>query len=240
MSHNSQKDLAGNTRFCQFYGYFTTGFAADSTPPAVLATDPADGDVGVPVNAQVTVQLSEAVDPTSVNAATVQVRRGGAAVAAILTLEDGDRRLRLVPSSPLVASAGHTLTLSGLRDRAGNALAAPLTVSFTTGPGADLVGPTVTGVNPVDGATGVARDIAPTVVFSEAVNPLTVNTMTVQLQSISTGIVEATVTLDAGRRVGTLTPAAPLEPDTTHCLFTNVRDTAANLGFSRSCFTTGP
>src|SRR5439155_7590732 len=119
------QDLAGNP-LSTFYGYFTTGFAPDTIAPVVVGTDPADGDGEVPINARLTVEMSEAVDPISVSSVAVDLRQGGVAVAGVLSLEEGNRRIRLVPSSALVSLTNYVLRLSGLRDGAGNPMELPV------------------------------------------------------------------------------------------------------------------
>jgi hypothetical protein len=120
------QDVAGNGLSSYFYLYFTTGSGSDVTPPTVVGTHPTATDTSVPVNGVVAVQMSETVDPTSVNTATVQLRQGTNAVVATLSLEDGNRRIRLVPTSGLIAQAPHTLRIEGVRDVAG----CPLSSAF--------------------------------------------------------------------------------------------------------------
>jgi hypothetical protein len=222
--------------------YFTTGFTNDTVPPSVLGTDPAHGDTVVPLNARLTARLSEPLDPVSVGTASVQLRRGAALLPGTLTLTDNNRLLHFSPDSPLIASAAHSLTLAGLRDGAGNPLVAPLTVSFTTGAGADLIAPSVTGVNPANGVSDVPRNSALTVVFSEPVSPLSLASAQFSLYDYAQGFsVTLNASLDATRTVATLTPASPLSPNAQHQLsFSGVSDSAGNaLNYCCSYFKTG-
>jgi hypothetical protein len=180
------QDVAGNRLTSTFYQYFTTAFSADETPPEVELVDPATGAAAVPTNAQITVQMSEALDPISVTESAVLLEQGGAVVEGTLSLEDGNRRIRLVPTVPLAPLASHRLTVSELRDMAGNVMAASVEVNFTTAAGADLVSPQVVGTNPSSGATEVVRTVVVRVEFSEPVNPMTVNESSVQLRNLAT------------------------------------------------------
>ena len=93
-------------------------------------------------------------------------------------------------------------------------LAEPVDVSFGTGAGADLVSPVVVHTNPVNGAEGVVRDVVVTVEFSEPLNPLTVNTMTLTLRNLTTGqVVEAAVALDTTRTLATFSATVRDEVD---------------------------
>jgi hypothetical protein len=180
------QDVAGNPLASYFYQSFTTAFSADETPPEVELVDPAAGAAAVPTNAQITVQMSEALDPISVTESAVLLEQGGAVVEGTLSLEDGNRRIRLVPTVPLAPLASHGLTVSELRDMAGNQMAAAVEVNFTTAAGADLVSPQVVGTNPSSGATEVVRTVVVRVEFSEPVNPMTVNESSVQLRNLAT------------------------------------------------------
>src|SRR5439155_12361256 len=49
------QDVAGNPLGFNVFSDFTTAFAADTTAPEVVKVDPADGDTGVPTNAEITI-----------------------------------------------------------------------------------------------------------------------------------------------------------------------------------------
>lgn len=71
--------------------------------------------------------------------------------------------------------------------------------------------PAVSGRAPASGASGVARDVRPSVTFSEAIAPATVTASTVRLRDATTGTsLVAAVTYDAAARRATLVPSALL------------------------------
>ena len=84
-------------------------------------------------------------------------------------------------------------------------------------PPPDTTPPTITGLTPADGATGIAATISPTVTFSEPINPATVTTTTVSLvvQGTTTPLA-ATVTYDAATRTATLDPTPALAASTAY------------------------
>src|SRR5207249_10124878 len=90
------QDVAGNPLGFNVVFDFTTAFAADTTPPEVMRVDPADGDTGVPTNAEITIELSEAVDPISVTSTTVKLQQGTSVIAGTLSLLDGNRRIKQI------------------------------------------------------------------------------------------------------------------------------------------------
>jgi hypothetical protein len=63
---------------------------------------------------------------------------GGQAVPASFNLSADHRVLTFKLVQPLLANTTYVLSVSGVEDLAGNGLTANRTVTFTTGPGADL------------------------------------------------------------------------------------------------------
>jgi hypothetical protein len=93
-----------------------------------------------------------------------------------------------------------------------------------TGP--DTTPPTVTSVSPSDGATAVNAGVTPTATFSEAMNPATITTATVQLSGPG-GAVPASVSYDAAAGRAVLTPNGGLTDSTTYTM--TVRGGAAGV-----------
>ena len=102
----------------------------------------------------------------------------------------------------------------------------------------------MTGVNPANGSTGVARDVTVAVDFSERVNPLTVDAASLRLLNGVTGqVVEASVSVSADRRGALLVPAVQLSANTLYYpqALGSILDQAGNpLAFFQTSFTTGP
>ena len=239
----SIEDLSGNALTWSQYRSFRTGFGADVTGPEVVGVDPPEGSLGVATNGRVTVGLSEALDPISVSGSSVFLESdGGGVVEGQLQLENGNRRVVLTPTAHLDPETGYTVTVSGVRDIAGNALSGAVTSGFVTGLGADLVSPQVVGVSPESGTTGVARDVVVRVELSEAVNALTVDETSVYLQEYYGAVAETAVVVDASRRVILVTPLELLKANTQYQLRlqSGVKDTAGNsLSTYYPTFTTG-
>ena len=115
---------------------------------------------------------------------------GSVTVAATVAYNAATNTATLTPNSALSNSKTYSLVVrggtSGVKDLAGNALAANVTASFTTAaPAADTTPPTVTAFSPTNGATNVAISVRPTVTFSEAMNASTITTSTVFLRNSS-------------------------------------------------------
>ena len=104
----------------------------DVTPPMVTQTWPGDGQTGIPVFGPVHIDLSEAVDNLSANEQTVFLTDGSGVVSSTVSVDAGNQSLWLHPLQWLTPGITYTLHIStGLRDLAGNPLAAEVTSAFT-------------------------------------------------------------------------------------------------------------
>jgi hypothetical protein len=88
---------------------------------------------------------------------------------------------------------------------------------FTADPGAyvatysgDVTAPQVVATTPAAGATGVGPTLRPTVIFSEAMDPASLNSNTFELRDSSNALVPATVSYDSATRTATLAPSGAL------------------------------
>ena len=218
---------------------FTTSAAAVTTAPTIISTNPPASFTNVPTDLTVQILFSEPVQPTRISGITL------AAGSTILTMtpsfSNGDQTLSLTPPSLLAPNTTYTLTIAGVVDLAGNAMSTA-TQTFTTGAQTVLVRPTAT-ITPANNATGASKTIAPTVVFSAPINPLTLGPGNVYLALRSNNaLVPGTLSLSADSLTITFTPAAALTASTQYYLQTvNVTDEAGNVyGGSTTYFTTGP
>ncbi len=123
--------------------------AGDTAPPQVLWTSPTADATGViapaaPVYTDtvgpayapaILVGMSEPLDATTVTSATVTLARAGsAALAASVAFDGGANQIVLVPRVALTAGRYAVTVTTGVKDAAGNALAAAHTWRFTIGP----------------------------------------------------------------------------------------------------------
>ena len=136
----------------------------------------------------------------------------------------------LNPTPTLASGATYTATVRGgatdprVKDAAGNALAASFSWSFTVV--VDSTAPTVTAVSPASGASNVQRTANVTATFSEAMDPATVITSTVELRNPANQLIPATVSYDAATRRVTLGPSSMLAALTLYTV--NVRGGASD------------
>jgi hypothetical protein len=125
-------DLANNALAAGKVWTFTTGAAADTTPPTVSSTNPAGNQAGMPVNTAVTATFSEAMAGASLTTATFTLVDGsGNPVAGTVT--PAGATATFAPTAPLANGTTYTATVTtGARDLAGNGLAQSRAWSFTT------------------------------------------------------------------------------------------------------------
>ena len=116
----------------------TCSTGGDTTPPTVTGVSPADGATGVVVNANITGTFSEAVNAATLTTATVTLRQGTATrCRRRLPTTRRPTRSRSTRRRIWLGNTVYTATIkgggSGVKDLAGNALAADRVWTFTTG-----------------------------------------------------------------------------------------------------------
>ncbi len=240
------KDAGGNALATSFVSGFTTAIAPDVTAPTILSAVPASGATNVATTTTVTVNFSEGMDVTTINATNIQLKAtiSGAVVAVTVVYNAGTNSAVLTPTTPLASGTNYTLTVTtAVRDVAGNALASQFTSNFTTL--ADTTSPTVTATSPAANATNVSAGTTVTVTFSENMDATSITTTTFNLRTTIGGVlVTGTVAYNATTRVATFTPSAPLAAATNYTVTvtTGAKDVAGNglTGNFTFSFTTAP
>jgi hypothetical protein len=115
----------------------STAAPVDTTPPTVIAMTPASGASNVATGATPTITFSEALNAATVTASTVFLRdASNVAETGSVSYNSSTNTVTLTPSTTLANSTTYTLVVkggpAGVKDLAGNALAADATSSFTT------------------------------------------------------------------------------------------------------------
>jgi len=222
------QDLAGNQLpFTQSFLNFSTSFAADTTPPTVLATNPDNGMTGAPLNAQIQVLFSEPVQATSLGGITLS---SGSGRIAITPAASGSA-VTILTANFLTPNTAYTVSVSGVRDLAGNVLSAPTSFTFTTGNSTDLAIPIATS-NIAPGATNVPLNTPIRFAYSERMSRTSIllNVLLERTNAppIPPTPVPTTVAIAADGLSATITPGSPLEAGRTYTLFYRASDVAGN------------
>ncbi|EIC28174.1 DUF4082 domain-containing protein [Methylomicrobium album] len=118
---------------------FSTDTGQDTTPPTLTSRSPAPGATGVAAGTAVTATFSEAMDPATLTTATFQLQAGSNPVPATVNYNSISRTATLTPNGALAANTAYTATVkggsTGVKDAAGNPLAADVSWTFTTASG---------------------------------------------------------------------------------------------------------
>jgi len=224
---------------------FTTGVAPDISRPRVTLTVPATtipGPTGgVPFNTAIAAAFTEAMNPATLNGTSFTVTGpGSTAVAGVVSYASGSALF--TPEDTLASGTTYTATISTqAEDLAGNALAGNQAAlpaasayiwSFTTAPPADSTAPTVTLTVPAEDDIDVEINASIHATFSEAMDPLTINTITFTVQASGPPLGPAlpgAVTYDALTRIATFSPSSNLAVSTSYtATITDAKDLAGN------------
>lgn len=105
---------------------FATG--NDGLAAQVVATNPVNGAIGIATNGPVSVTFNKVIDQRTL-LSSFTLSNG---ITGTISYNPQTRTATLAPSTPFLTGTAYTATIStGLKDQAGNALAAPYTWSFT-------------------------------------------------------------------------------------------------------------
>ncbi len=234
------KDLNGNALAAPRSWSFSTASSVDVTPPTVLSTTPANGASGVNVAGVVSATFSLNLDPATVNAGTFTV----SGLPGTVSYDQASRTATFTPRSALSFSTGYTATLSsGIRSAGGHALSAGASWSFTTAAPPDLTPPTVISVAPANGATVVGVKSRLNVVFSEPLNPATVDATTFSVRDAGGQAVDGSVGYQPATNSAVFMPSLQLSYYATYTatLSGGIKDPAGNpLAAQSWSFTTEP
>jgi Ice-binding-like/Bacterial Ig-like domain len=231
------KDLSGNALIAGVVPdpwNFTTGAAADVTPPTITLTSPANAATNVLLNAAVNATFSKALNPTTVTAFgtfTLKVAgSGGAAVAGSVTYNPVSNTATFTPTANLTATTQYTATITNAaKDLAGNALAAGTIANpwtFTTGASVGPTGPNLGTASTFAGATGGSAGLTNSginTVINGNIGTTAASTLvtgfhdtTVPYIQFSAGCIYTETTLNVGTVNGTIYTAPP-PPSTLTC-----------------------
>jgi hypothetical protein len=112
-----------------------TGAGGDVTPPTVTGRTPAPGATGVAVGISPTATFSEAIDPATLTSSTFTLVQG-TTTPVPATVSYASQVATLDPNANLAQNTTYTATVEGgaggVKDLAGNPLAADASWSFTT------------------------------------------------------------------------------------------------------------
>ncbi|HAF27863.1 MAG TPA: hypothetical protein DCG75_02345 [Bacteroidales bacterium] len=180
-----------------------------SLSPTVISTDPSNDATDVTLNKIVTATFSEAMNPLTIGTSTFTLKQGEEPVAG--TVSYTGTTASFTPSNHLLANTSYTANITkDAKNASGMAMVSNFEWNFTTG---SLTAPSVISTSPVNNAVDVNLDKVVTATFSEAMDPLTINTSSFSLKQGDTEI-EGTVSYTG--TTATFTPTNMLETETNY------------------------
>jgi hypothetical protein len=184
----------------------------DGTAPTVTSTSPADGAAAVALNTSISATFSEPMDPATITGASFALSQGTTRVAGVVTYVGVTATFN--PAANLDADTTYTATIvNTATDLADNKMVEDYVWTFTTGTTADVTPPQVSSTTPANEATDVALNAPLSATFSEAMDPLTISTVTFTLLD---GTVPVAGTVSYSGVTATFHPVASLDGDTTY------------------------
>jgi hypothetical protein len=246
-------DLTGNGMSGN-YVYFYTGNGPLSQGPTLLYANPPNGMTNVPVNtnngpwygSSLGLLFNEPIAGDSLGSITL-TPNGGSPMPIAVYPEFGNTVAWVQLPWSLAPNKQYTFNVTGVTDMSGNAMT-PVTSTFTTGPGFDWSQPSATAASPANGVTTSGVPTVTSITFSEAIDPVLINTSNVYLRTHNTQTtVPTTISFSSDYTTVYLTPVTPLAESTIYDIvyWPNnfyVYDTAGNPNTSygvESTFTTG-
>ncbi|WP_417545611.1 ice-binding family protein [Marinobacter sp.] len=197
----------------------------------VTSTDPADTATSVPLNSKVVANFSEPMDATTIDSLSFTVAgASGPALTGTISIDANSSSATFTPGSNFTASTLYTATITtAATSVSGKSLAANYVWTFTSGTTADTKAPTVSSTDPANNATDFALNRSITAVFSETLDPASVNPASFTLTADS-GATSVSGAVSYSNRLATFNPDSNLAASTlyTATLTTGVTDLAAN------------
>lgn len=236
------EDLAGNVQSVDYELSFTTAFGIDTEKAELLDYSPRINEVDVPLNAHITADFSERIDPTSINSNSFKVYNSTEEriIPGDFTLSNDGKHIQFTAEGGLTAGHSYVIYFSWsglyLTDVAGNNISQDQTY-FTAGDQTDSISPNVHYNNLGANTDNVAVNAPIKLTFNEEVALHSINNRSVVL---SDGInnISGTITLDSNHLTLTFTPTEYLAADTEYTLsINNVLDSAGNVAATADVLT---
>jgi hypothetical protein len=225
------QDLTGGTLVANYGWTFTT-----APTPIVIATNPLNGAINVPLNQKVTATFSVPMNAGTVTAAGTFVLAlggvGGPSVGGAIVYDAPSNTLIFSPTAALTANTQYTGTVTTAAQSAlGSNLAANFNWSFMTGATANAIPPTVTLTNPASAAVGVPLNQKIAATFSVPMNPATISaagTFTVAVAGVGGAMVPGAVTYSGNTAVFAPTGNLTASTQYTATITTAAKDLTGN------------
>jgi hypothetical protein len=228
----SVKGSSGSEETKEYSWKFKTGKHHGDNTLAVASVVPLNSSTAIAVTFQPTVTFNSELTPSMINSFTYDLYRGSSHIEGKVSFSGSTATFK--PAVNFTANTVYTGKVKiHSRWHDDHLSDHNYTWSFTTanaGSGVtdnDVTPPVISSVVPVNSATAVPVNNKVTAVFSEAMNPLTINATTFTLKQ-NTTVVQGTITYSGN--TATFTPAGSFAPSLTYSatISTGAKDVAGN------------
>lgn len=216
-------DLVGNPLAVDKVWTFTAAIA-----PIVAVTVPAATATEVALTSKITANFSKEMTANTINDTTFTVAGPAGAVDGVVTYVAVGRSAVFTPAAELAAGIEYTATITtGVKDLAGNPLAADMVWTFTTGTAADTTAPTVLFTDPLNNATEVVTNKKVSATFSEPIDPATIIDANFTIVAGTNPLITGTLAYSGLK--ATFTPTNRLDVNTDYtATIAGIKDLAGN------------
>lgn len=238
---SSLMDTQYNVAFNATNGYFFVAGSTSTAVPTITASSPAFYTNSNPLNSIFDFQFNTTLDPTTVIPANIYLYDSvtGLNVPATYTMPQPNE-VRIVPTSDLPAGGYVYLYVTAGLHSSTSVPAQATSPYFYIGTADDNTVPTVVSAVPYNGAGNVGVNITPGLVFSKAIDPVSINSATFQVTQAGTPLAGTYYINNTDTRI-TFVPNAPLPASTSlQMAIIGVLDMEGHAISYSSNFQTGP
>jgi hypothetical protein len=150
-------------------------------PPTVTSTYPINEALSTAVSSDITATFSVPMSPSTITILSFNLKQGTLNISGVTGYTDSIATFN--PAANLAPNTIYMATITtGVRDISGVSMVKDFTWSFTTGGIPDITQPIVNSTDPLNNATDVAVNQVVVLMFSEAMDPLTITASTFTLK----------------------------------------------------------
>ncbi|WDE04115.1 Ig-like domain-containing protein [Thalassomonas viridans] len=236
------KDAAGNLLAQEYSFSFVTGNTVDTVRPTVAAINPVNNAADVPVNASLTLIMSERIDPQTVTPDSFYVldTSTNLRIDGLVDVKDDSQTLTFTPNAAFLVGRRHRVVLtSDIKDLFGNNKSGTSNYYFTTAFDADGVAPLVASVSIRDGQSEVPTNARFNILMNEAINGYSIKNIKIMANGVE---VPSDRSSSNDLRLLTIKPKVSLDADSQYSLVVDgLADLSGNLlaQSQEFAFTTG-